>query len=45
VSTAVSADISSVAAFGIAGWVGGLAYAWIANWVLKLTKGVNFETK
>lgn len=45
VSTAVSADIASVAAFGIAGWVAGWVYAWITNWVLKLTKGINFETK
>ena len=45
VSTAVSADISSVAAFGIAGWVGGWAYAWIANWVLKATNGVALEVE
>ena len=45
VSMAVSADISSVAAFGIAGWVGGWAYAWIANWVLKATNGVALEVE
>jgi len=45
VSTAVSADIASVAAFGIAGWIAGWVYAWIANWVLKLTKGIVLETK
>lgn len=45
VSNAVAADISSVAAFGIAGWVGGWAYACIANWVLKFTKGIKFETE
>ena len=45
VSTAVSADISSVAAFGIGGWIAGLVYAWIANWVLKATNGVTIETK
>ena len=45
VSTAVSADISSVAAFGIAGWVGGWVYAWIANWVLRATNGVAFEVE
>tara|TARA_Y100000310_G_scaffold278030_1_gene296228 strand:+ start:146 stop:442 length:297 start_codon:yes stop_codon:yes gene_type:complete len=45
VSTAVSADISSVAAFGIGGWIAGWVYAWIANWVLKATNGVTIETK
>ena len=45
VSAAVSADISSVLAFGIGGWIGGAVYAWIANCVLKATKGVVFETK
>ena len=45
VRTAVSADISSVAAFGIAGWVGGWVYAWIANWVLRATNGVAFEVE
>ena len=44
VSTAVSADIASVAAFGIAGWVGGWVYALIANKALRYTKGVTFET-
>ena len=38
-------SVASVAAFGIAGWVAGWVYAWITNWVLKLTKGINFETK
>ena len=45
VSAAVSADIGSVAAFGIGGWVGGAVYAWIANWVLKWTKGISMDTK
>lgn len=45
ISTAVSADIASVAAFGIGGWIGGWAYAWIANWALKATKGIVIETK
>ena len=45
VSTAVSADIASVAAFGIGGWIAGWVYAWIANWVLKATGGVTLETK
>jgi hypothetical protein len=45
ISTAVSTDISSVAAFGIGGWIAGLAYAWIANWALKATKGLVVETK
>jgi hypothetical protein len=44
-SAAVSADISSVAAFGIGGWIAGWAYAWIANWALKATKGIVVETK
>ena len=45
VSGAVSSDIGSVFGYAIAGWVGGAAYAWITNWVLKLIKGVTFETK
>tara|TARA_B100000519_G_scaffold136014_1_gene117660 strand:- start:1668 stop:1973 length:306 start_codon:yes stop_codon:yes gene_type:complete len=45
VSTAISQDIGNVVSFGIAGWIGGAAYAWIANWVLKLTKGVTFGSK
>ena len=45
ISAAVSADISSVAAFGIGGWIAGWAYAWIANWALKATKGLVLETK
>ena len=45
ISAAVSADISSVAAFGIGGWIAGWAYAWIANWALKATKGLVVETK
>ena len=45
ISTAVSGDLGSIAAFGIAGWVGGAAYAWIANWVLHFTHGVTVETK
>ena len=45
ISTAISTDISSVAAFGIGGWIAGLAYAWIANWALKATKGLAVETK
>jgi|TARA_B100001964_G_scaffold134629_1_gene148667 hypothetical protein len=45
ISAAVSADISSVAAFGIGGWIAGWAYAWIANWALKATKGIVVETK
>ena len=45
ISTAVSADIASVAAFGIGGWIAGWAYAWISNWALKATKGLVVETK
>ena len=45
ISTTVSADIASVAAFGIGGWIAGWAYAWIANWALKATKGIVIETK
>ena len=45
ISTAVSADIASVAAFGIGGWIAGWAYAWIAYWALKATKGLVVETK
>jgi len=45
ISAAVSADISSVAAFGIGGWIAGWAYAWIANWALKAAKGIVVETK
>ena len=45
ISTAVSADIASVAAFGIGGWIAGWAYAWIANCALKATKGLVVETK
>ena len=45
ISTAVSTDIASVAAFGIGGWIAGWAYAWIANWALKATKGLVVETK
>ena len=45
ISTAVSADIASVAAFGIGGWIAGWAYAWIANWALKATKGLVVESK
>ena len=43
--TAVSGDLGSIAAFGIGGWVGGAAYAWIANWVLHYTHGVTIDTK
>ncbi len=45
ISAAVSADISSVAAFGFGGWIAGWAYAWIANCALKATKGLVLETK
>ena len=45
ISTAVSGDLGSIAAFGIAGWVGGAAYAWIANWVLYFTHGVTIDAK
>ena len=45
ISTAVSAYIASVAAFGIGGWIAGWAYSWIANWALKATKGLVVETK
>jgi len=45
VSGAVSADIGGIAAFGIVGWVGGAVYAWMANWVLKWTKGISVDTK
>jgi hypothetical protein len=45
VSAAITADLPSVAAFGVGGWIGGAAYAWIANWALHFTKGVTFEIK
>ena len=45
VSTAVTGDLTSGAALGIGGWIGGAAYAWIANAVLGITKGVTFELK
>ena len=45
ISEAVSADLGSIAAFGIGGWVGGAGYAWIANWVLQFTNGLTIETK
>jgi len=45
IAKVISADIGSVAAFGIGGWVGGAVYAWIANWVLKWTKGISVDTK
>ena len=45
VSTAVTGDLTSVAALGIGGWIGGAAYAWIANAVLGITKGFTFELK
>jgi len=45
ISTAVSSDLGSIAAFGIGGWVGGAAYAWIANWVLHFTHGISVEAK
>ena len=45
ISEAVSADLGSIAAFGIGGWVGGAVYAWIANWVLHFTNGLTIETK
>ena len=45
VSSAISKDIGNVVSFGIAGWIGGAAYAWIANHVLKLTGGITFGTK
>jgi len=45
VSAAVTGDLTSVAALGIGGWIGGAAYAWIANVVLGVTKGVTFEFK
>ena len=45
ISTAVSGNLGSIAAFGIGGWVGGAAYAWIANWVLHFTHGISVETK
>jgi len=45
VSAAVTGDLTSVAALGIGGWIGGAAYAWIANVVLGVTKGITFELK
>ena len=45
VSSAVTGDLTGVAALGIGGWIGGAAYAWIANVVLGFTKGVTFELK
>ena len=45
VSSAVTGDLTSVVTLGIGGWIGGAAYAWIANVVLGITKGVTFELK
>ena len=45
VSTAVTSDLSSIITFGVGGWVGGAVYAWIANFVLKVTKGVTVVAK
>ena len=45
VSAAVTSDISSIVTFGVGGWVGGAVYAWIANFVLKITKGVTVGAK
>ena len=43
VSSVVTGDLTSVVTLGIGGWIGGAAYAWIANVVLGFTKGVTFE--
>ena len=45
VSTAVTGDLTSVAALGIGGWIGGATYAWITNVALRFTKGITFEIK
>jgi hypothetical protein len=45
VSGAVTADLSAILTFGVGGWVAGAAYAWIANWALKVSNGVHFELK
>ena len=45
VSAAVTSDLSSIITFGVGGWVGGAVYAWIANLVLKVTKGVTVGAK
>lgn len=45
VADIVSADVSTVVGYGIGGWVTGVVYAWIANIVLKATKGFAIETK
>mgnify|MGYP001342052577 FL=1 len=45
VSSVVTGDLTSVVTLGIGGWIGGAAYAWIANVVLGFTKGVTFELK
>jgi hypothetical protein len=45
VSAAVTSDVSSIITFGVGGWVGGAVYAWIANFVLKVTKGVTVGAK
>ena len=45
VSAAVTADLPSILTFGVGGWVAGAAYAWIANWALKVSNGVHFELK
>jgi hypothetical protein len=45
VSAAVTSDLSSIITFGVGGWVGGAVYAWIANFVLKVTKGVTVGAK
>ncbi len=43
VSSAITADIPSILTFGVGGWVAGAAYAWIANWALKVSKGVTLK--
>ena len=45
VSAAVTSDLSSIITFGVGGWVGGAVYAWIANFVLKVTNGVTVGSK
>ena len=45
VADAIAADLPTVVAFGIGGWITGAVYAWIANIVLKATKGFVIETK
>ena len=45
ISAAITSDIPSIVTFGVGGWVAGAAYAYIANWALKVSKGVTLNLK